>query len=459
MKRKIKSILLIEDDEVGAMASKIQLESAGHRVFVADGIETTKKILDNGADAITMAFVDLDLQRRLEGLEIIPLLKKYEIHIVMLSQHNESDIVKKAFDLGANEYLLKPFRTNLIKEVIEKFQLNGAREKAFDKEIYSKITTQNEKYKSTLAKLRDTALYSKQDILLLGPSGVGKTFLARAIHLAIFGDDEKFVAFNGSELSEKLVESELFGHEKGAFTGATDSKVGLLELANGGTLFIDEIATMPVTLQQKLLKALDEKVFYRVGDKKKVIQSKFRLITATCEDLSVRIREGHFREDLYQRICGICVDIPGLKDRREDIPLLIDEQLQHFGKSIIRPENVMKALMHYSWPGNIRELKKFVERKIATRDQVLRLSDVPLEVPRTKSSIGTGILSQEQIRFIQENGLPQFIESIEMEALKVFNDLYVKEDKKNTTVAVIKKLRIGNNRYYRISKKMGAIDE
>lgn len=438
------------------MAFRTQLECVGHKVIHTECLESTCYVLNLNKEknSISIAFVDLDLRERMEGLKVLQLLKEQGIYSVILSSHDKNEIIEQALEIGANDYLLKPFRLNVVSEVIDKFSQNGAREKAFDAKIQTKIKTQNYTYKKVLQDLRDNALYSSQPILLLGPSGVGKTILAKAVHTAIHHSDKNFIEFNSSELSEKLAESELFGHEKGAFTGATSTKIGLLELANGGTLFLDEIGTMPLNIQQKLLKAIEEQAFYRVGDKKRKIKSNFRLISATCENLREKITEGRFREDFYYRISGMQANIPGLKDRPEDIPLLIEEIMRDSGRAIIRPENVMKALQTYPWPGNIRELKKFIEKRIATGEKTLKLENVHLATFKESVNDSNSFLTYQQIQHIKECGLPSLIKSIELNAYKVFHDSLHLNKRKKSTVDVINTLKIGNNRYYRIAKRV-----
>lgn len=242
---------------------------------------------------------------------------------------------------------------------------------------------QSEKLKHILSVI-DRVAPTMASVLILGESGTGKELIARRVHALSEQKNSPFVAINCGALSENLLESELFGHEKGAFTGASTQKKGLVEVAHTGTLFLDEIGEMPLSLQAKILRFLQEGVFYRVGGKEE-IQVSVRVISATNRDLEAEVRAGKFREDLFYRLNTISIRSPALRERKEDIPLL----MEHFspGSTKLFTAEALEYLKNYPWPGNIRELQNMVERlKILSGGQIIGLNDLPHQLKNLKSN-------------------------------------------------------------------------
>jgi len=258
------------------------------------------------------------------------------------------------------------------------------------------------------------AAKSKATILLMGESGTGKELIAKAIHFESDRAKGPFVAINCAAIPENLLEAELFGYEKGAFTGALVSKPGKFELANGGTIFLDEIGDMSLSLQAKLLRVIQEKVFERIGGTKP-IKVDVRIIAATNKDLENMVKEGSFREDLYYRLNVIPIFLPPLRERREDIPLLIDHFLKKFnkeyGKNLGISDEAVKALINYSWPGNVRELENTIERLVVlTEGEEITFEDLPFYIKKHKKS---------KLEFLKDfKSLPAQIELIEKKAIE-----------------------------------------
>ena len=280
-----------------------------------------------------------------------------------------------------------------------------------------------------------------QNLFISGSTGTGKSLLGKLIH-DITHPEAPLIHLNCSEISETLLESELFGHEKGAFTGADQKKDGKLKLANGGTLFLDEVATMSLSMQQKLLKALDEKTFYPVGSST-AIKSNFTLISATCEGIFEKVQRKEFREDLYFRLSGFHFHLKSLSERPEDIDLLVRFfQKKSSRRFVVKPEAI-EAMKKYSWPGNIRELSKVCERFSQSLTGIVDLALVK------KTIIPQGHINTLKIEgwenFVQSHGLRSYISHLEKRAVEES----MKRNKGKIT-ASIKELKISSSAFYRI---------
>lgn len=277
-------------------------------------------------------------------------------------------------------------------------------------------------------------------LLITGESGVGKTYLAKFIH-SLTNERAPFIHLNCAEISESLIESELFGHKKGAFTGAHQDKLGLLELAHGGILFLDEIATLPMNLQSKLLKAIEEKSFFPLGSEKSVY-SDFRLISATCENLRQKIERAQFRLDLFYRLEGFNVELKPLRKRKNDLWSLVDFFLQKGERKIVFEKEAKERMEVYAWPGNLRELERVVEILQAKAAGVVKLSDLEKQLVSIEPKISAVEYRDEIITSI---GLKAYLEKIEIEI--VLSTLAKNNDHVRKTLS---DLKLSNNAYYRI---------
>lgn len=429
-------IFLIEDDLLSRMALELKLKNMGHSVVVASSGEEAK--IKARAMKFDLAFVDLDLDRPLEGLKVLPILKDKNIYSIVLSAHESDDVIKACYLKGGDDYLAKPINDDELKKSLFRINQENVAKKVSD-ELREKLFITTDILNEEI-ELISQSILSTRPILITGETGTGKTFLAKLIH-QLSEQQGPFIQVNCSEFTETLLESELFGHEKGAFTGAIKNKKGLLELADNGYLFLDEISTMSISLQKKLLKAIEEKEFYPVGGEKK-IKSNFRLISATCEDLHNKIATGEFREDLYFRIEGFNLTLKPLRERKGDISLIVKSFVKKESRRFILSDNAFESLLNYSFPGNIRELEKIVEILRAKNKGIIEANDLKNVVQEKKSKVRAEFIDIEEVKSI---GLSSFIEKIEM---KVLEDVLHSNDKK--VRKTLNDLKLSNNSYYRI---------
>jgi DNA-binding NtrC family response regulator len=366
-------ILVVDDEDLIRWSLREALTQAGHTVYDANCGEAAKKI---GASVdLDLALVDLKLGDT-DGITLMKeLLREQEgLTVIIMTAFSSVETAVEAMKLGAFDYVSKPFNLEevilTVNRAIESSSLK--REvKTIHTDMKSRYGIQNIIGKSAptqevIKLIRKVAQSEANTILLRGDSGVGKDLVARAIHFESRRANQPFLTITCTTLQETLLESELFGHEKGSFTDAKSQKRGLLEMANGGTAFLDEIGDMAPALQAKLLHFLEHKTFRRVGGTED-IRVDVRVIAATNRDLELAIREGKFREDLYYRLNIIPIQLPALRERSEDVPMLVNHFVQlfnrEFKKSVVRvSKEAMEILTHYSWPGNIRELRNVIER-------------------------------------------------------------------------------------------------
>ncbi len=356
-------ILLVEDDKNLRYLIKRKLEEKKYVVDEAsEGEEAIRKLKEKCYDIVLL---DIKLPD-MDGLEIVKEFSKTEPKFIIITGYGDIRTAITAVKYGAYDFIQKPFNFDLLEVSIEK----ALKEKKLEEEnkalksfLFKKeedyfLETRSPKFKEVLETAKRVAP-TDLPVLIRGETGVGKEVLARFIHSVSDRKDKPFVVVDCTTIPEHLFESELFGYEKGAFTGATQRKIGLVELANKGTLFLDEIGDMPVSVQSKLLRFVETKRFRRVGGLKDV-EVDVRIISATNKNLEQLIAEGKFREDLYYRINAVELEIPSLRERKEDIPLLVEFFLKKFGKKISR--QALNELINYSWEGNVRELKNIIER-------------------------------------------------------------------------------------------------
>ena len=369
--------ILVVDDEVEYQnVYKMILEDEGYLVETASSGREVLEILREEEFNLVLADLIMD---GMNGIELLKEIKKdyEETEVIIVTGYGSIESAVEAIKQGAFSYFIKDHEPEeLILEIGKVkniFQLK-LENKNLKKEIKAEnylITTQNERFKEIM-NIAEKAAKSTASIFIEGESGVGKEIMARYIHNTS-NRTGMFIPVNCQALSDNLLESELFGHEKGSFTGAFEQRIGRFEEANGGTLFLDEIAEIPISVQTKLLRALDTKTIERIGSNKQ-IKINLRFITATNKDIQSAIAEGEFREDLYFRINTIPLRIPPLRERREDLPMFIDFFLNKYEgelkKKIIKVEDeVMDFLLTYDYPGNIRELKNIVERLVVLSEE------------------------------------------------------------------------------------------
>ncbi len=368
-------ILVIDDEKAIRWSLGEALKNQGYEVEDAEnGTDGVNKFMEDPADLVIL---DLKLPDK-SGIEVLKTLRAEEpgLPVIMMTAYGEVETAVEAIKNGAYDFLLKPFQLEKMKVSIKnalensrlKSELDGIRKKERDTYNFRNFIGKSHLMNEVFRKVIKIGESKASTILIQGESGTGKELVARAIHESSKGVEQPFMEINCAALPETLLESELFGHEKGAFTDAKFKKRGLFELAEGGTIFLDEIGEMGITLQSRLLRVLENKTFRRVGGVKD-LKVNTRIVAATNRDLMKAIQEGNFRNDLYYRLQVIPLYLPPLRDRKEDIPLLADYFIEFFNREFkkkikkISPE-VESRLQAYSWPGNVRELRNVIERAI-----------------------------------------------------------------------------------------------
>ena len=398
MSEECKKILLVDDDQIIRDVLSALLEKGGYSVVaVASGEVALEKAQKEFYDHI---ITDLSMPG-MGGLELIENLNSLGVQtiITVISGHSELANVSQAFKLGASDFIAKPIQ--YVDEVL--ITLKKAEENALlrkdnvrlqqeveDKYIFANIVAKSKIMASIFATITKIADY-KTTILITGESGTGKELIARAIHYNGVRKNKSLVDVNCGGIPENLLESELFGYVKGAFTDASRTKKGLFEEANGGTLFLDEIGDMPTPLQVKLLRVLQEEEVRPLGQSSS-IKVDVRIIAATAKNLREEVEAKRFREDLFYRVNVLSIEVPPLRKRKDDIPLLVNHFIEKYNKRLsLKLKGVdgkcLKKLINYSWPGNVRELENIIERSMAlTENDILMVDDLPVEVLRTPVS-------------------------------------------------------------------------
>jgi two-component system response regulator GlrR len=372
-------ILVVDDDRNLLELLKIRLESAGYQVVTAlkeeDAIETAKN------QVFGLAIVDLQLLHQ-DGISLMGELHLIlpEMPVIILTAYGSIESAVEAMKKGAYSYLTKPFEPRDLLLQIEKAlenrrltsevkRLRGLLEQRYN---FENIVARSEKMQRVLEIISQIAK-TESTVYIEGESGTGKELIAKAIYLASERKNKSFVAINCAALPEPLLESKLFGHEKGAFTGAIRSAKGLFTQAHGGTIFLDEIGDMSLAIQAKVLRVLQERQFYPVGSEQ-LVEVDIRVIVATNKNLEKQVQQGLFREDLFYRIHVIPIHLPPLRERKEDIPLLVEHFLKKFSQQMKKEIKgltpmAMQRLMLHDWPGNVRELENTIEYAVAMTHQ------------------------------------------------------------------------------------------
>ena len=386
-------ILIIDDDP--AMVSVISeiCHERGHQTVAFNSGQKALEGLVGNAPQLVITDLKMD---KVGGLDILRECREVlpQTPVIMITAYAKVESALEAMKLGAYDYITKPFKVDELQLTIQRAldhqsdrrEIQTLRRAVKEKYRFENIIGSSAKMQDVynlIAKVADT----DSTILIQGESGTGKELVARALHFNSNRQHQPFVAINCSALPENLLESELFGHKKGAFTGAVQDKIGLFEEAEMGTIFLDEVNSMALSLQTKLLRVLQERQLRRVGDTKST-PINVRVLAATNESLGEKIKSGQFREDLYYRLCVIPIEMPALRERPEDIPLLVSHFLQkNAAQTGVEPKKIeqkaIESLQGYRWPGNVRELENAIERACALCDEgLIKPQDLPPQVLR-----------------------------------------------------------------------------
>ncbi|MDH3974809.1 MAG: sigma-54 dependent transcriptional regulator [Deltaproteobacteria bacterium] len=386
-----KRILVIDDEEAMRHVLTSMLAKEGYHVKACANGDEGMKALDE--DVYDMVLCDVRMPG-MDGLTFFKGIKKkgHHLPVIIMSAYGTIDTAVEAIKEGAYDYISKPFRQDEIiltlkkaeereKLTRENMRLREAVEKSYS---FSSIIGKGPKMQEVFNAIKKVADV-RSTVLLTGESGTGKELVARAIHYNSVRKDESFIAVNCGAIPENLIESELFGHVKGAFTDAVKTRKGLFEEADGGTLFLDEIGELPLVLQVKLLRALQEGEIARVGSAA-IIKVDVRIVTATTKNLAEEVKEGRFRDDLFYRLNVFSLKLPPLRERSEDIPMLIDHFISKYrerlGINITGIDRkAIELAINYSWPGNVRELENAIERAIVMAEgDKIKENDLPAEL-------------------------------------------------------------------------------
>ena len=414
------NILVIDDEAAQRDVLTGYLKKKGYQIFAAssgkEGIEITKN------EPVDIILSDFKMPE-LNGIEVLEQVKKMnpEISFVIVTAYGTVENAVKAMRLGAFDYISKPVDLDeldlMIERIIEHKNLKSENQllktQLQEKYKISSIVSQSQKMEEVInvaARVAD----SKATVLITGENGTGKEVLAKAIHYMSSRKEKPFIAVNVPALTETLLESELFGHDKGAFTGADKMKKGRFEIANGGTLSLDEVGDIPQSIQVKLLRVLQEHQFERVGGTEK-IEVDVRIIAATNKELEQKIKDGTFREDLYYRLNVVSIKIPPLRERKEDILPMIESFIEKYRKENNKEKlevskEVVDTLMKYNYPGNVRELENIIERAVVlTRSKVITLNDIPMNIK--------GFKEEKSIGSLDEGTLTEQVEALEKQLI------------------------------------------
>ena len=437
------NILLIEDDEAEAALIMNNFKKLGVTLDLSTNHkDAIRKISTKKYDAV---LIDLYLNGDLVGDKLVSLARTNNIPNVYVSSNFDKDdpLAQKLFALGTTAFFSKHKLKKKDSKICASI-IGQCKKIDFEDLFENRFVTQDVGLRHEIQILCHSFLGYKP-LFISGPTGTGKTELAKILH-ELSGRLGKFVSLNCATFNESLLESELFGHKKGSFTGATENRSGKLLQAHNGTIFLDEIATMPLSIQAKLLKAIEEKEFYPAGSDEKV-SSDFRVISATKEDLLLEVKKNKFRDDLYYRIAAFILKIKPLKERRDDIPLLIKYfPDQNATKTIIDP-TAMAYLQNYDWSGNVRELKNFVESLDKPSLGLVTKKHLPEKmihnIPEFDESMA--LLDERHLEFIYKIGLRKFIKKIAREAVhKIFELNHEK------MLDTLEDLKISRTKYYDI---------
>lgn len=398
--------ILIVDDELSMREFlTILLEREGYQVTSAANAADALVQLENSLFDLVISDVQMP---GLNGIELLGRIKSSapDTAVLMITAFSAAEQAVEAMKLGAYDYIAKPFKIDEVKQLVInaldkqglKRENSALKQLARERDHFCGIIGVSPRMKEIFGLIQKVAP-SSSAVMILGESGTGKELVARAIHASSPRSAKQFVAVNCGAIPESLIESELFGHKKGAFTGAVADRPGLFEQAEGGTLLLDEIGELPLLMQTKLLRVLQEREFRRVGDAV-VRKTDVRILTASNRDLDTQVKEGSFREDLFYRINVVQIIMPPLRERIEDIPLLVDSFFRKFSTADVQGEIItpgaLKALMNYPFPGNIRELENIVERSLILDPAIITEENLPKQVATRAPCLCAEVVIPEQ---------------------------------------------------------------
>jgi len=417
---KLATILVVDDENGIRQSFKMVLKDRFNVLLAENGKEAEEFLTKNPVDLILLDILLPDVN----GLDLLEKLKTLDPNpeVIMVTAVKEIQSAVRAIKLGAYEYIIKPFLVddviNIINRALEKRnlmkQVTYLRNELDRVRPFDEIIGEDERM-NKIFNLISSIADSDGAVLIQGESGTGKELVARAIHRLSPRKDQPFVVIVCAAIPPTLVESELFGYHKGAFTGALRTTLGKLEIANKGTVFLDDIDTLDVNMQAKLLRVIQEKEFERLGSTK-VIKLDVRFLAASNKDLTQLIRAGTFREDLFYRLNVLPIQLPPLRQRKKDIPLLIDHFLRINAKRSGKPaktfsKEAIKALTEYDWPGNVRELQNLVERCFTiSKDSVIQLQDISI-LSVTKPKI-KGLSLKDAVDAFEQEYIGEVLESV-----------------------------------------------
>jgi len=384
------SVLIVDDEPNAIKVLSAILSRDGYKITSAESTDKAINIIHGSK--IDTVITDLKMPGR-DGIELFEYVRRNfpDIPVIFLTAYGTVESAVTAMTCGAFYYFIKPPDYPKLKSIVSravehrnlKREISELRSQLNDSTDNLRIIGKTAGIQRILETI-ESVKNSESSVLIQGETGTGKELIARALHYSSVRRDKPFVTVNCAAIPRELIESELFGYEKGAFTGASSRRIGRFEEAEGGTVFLDEIGELELSLQAKLLRVLQEREIERLGSNKKV-RVNFRLISSTNLDLSEEVRKGRFREDLFYRINVIEIKVPPLRERKEDIPLMVSEFIKEFSlrenKIVTVSEEVMKIFLDYQWPGNIRQLKNIIERAVViSRGDRITSRDLPDEL-------------------------------------------------------------------------------
>ena len=402
-------IAIVDDEKVLLKSMQIGLQKSGHQVVTFQNAKEFIDYLQNNEPEIV--FLDLQLPDGY-GLDIIQTIHTINptIPTIIITAHGDIPSAVRAMKLGAFDYISKPFDVDVIEMLVAKAckgrrlaqEVEHHRNQSHQKTTLDNIIGQSPSMQEVFQKVRRITQADATTVLILGESGTGKNLLAKAIHNLSSRKEQQFIEVNCATLPEALIESELFGHERGAFTDAKNSKIGLAELADGGTLFLDEIGELPLSLQAKLLKFIETRSFRKIGGTKEITVD-ILMMGSTNRDLEQCVAEKTFREDLYYRMSVVPLKMPPLRNRSGDVDLLISHYWQLFTRQFHKPElllsqEIRKVMAGYEWPGNVRELRNLLEQLvILSGKQGVQFDDLPFRICTRMTTPKPPLSSVEQV--------------------------------------------------------------